>query len=243
VPLPAWRFRIRSFMIGVAIIAGLLALPDGLRVVAALLSPPCLALFMSWRLLVGGHRRLAAVGFWSLATLANVLFTALCIFPGMLSGILCIIWLIVILPTLVGFGHTWAVLATRGEVIPHPSRRLAWMWVIALAVMPGVTAWTVWPFRLQFLIVRSALERVADQVAAGQAVSFPLNVGPFRLTASRVDSQTGGVALLIDPDPSGPCGFVRKKGSLTGPFSCFRPIRGDWWHVGLGGGWCYHEED
>jgi hypothetical protein len=240
VPLPAWRFKIRSFMIAVAILAGLFALPVGLREVAALLLIPCLALFTAWRLLVGGYRRLAAIGFWGLAIPANVLFAALCASPGMISGALFMMWLIVIMPTLAGFGATWVILATRGKLVAHPSRQLAWMTVIALAIMPGVTAWTVWPFRLEFLIARSALERAADQVAAGQAVSFPLSVGPFRLTASRFDSQTGGVALLTDPSPSG---FVRHKISLPGPYGCFDPIRGDWWHVGLGGGWCYHEED
>ncbi len=242
-PLPAWRFTIRSFMIGVAILAGLLALPVGLREVAALLSQPCLALFTAWRLWAGGHRRLAAIGFLSLAIPANVLFAALCVSPGMLSGALFLIWLIIILPFLAGFGAAWAVLATRGEAAPRSFGRLAWIWVILLAVTPGMTAWTVWPFRLEFLTARSALERVADQVAAGQAVSFPQSVGPFRLTASRIDSQTGGVALLIDADRNGPSGLVRHKVSLNGPYDCFRPIRGDWWHVGLGGGWCYHEED
>jgi hypothetical protein len=241
--LPVVRFTIRSLMIVVAILAGLLALPDGLREVAAVLLLPCLALFSAWRLLLGGHRRLAAIGFWSLAILANVLFVAFCAFPGMLSFALFLLWLFVLLPTIAGFGATWAILATRESVVPHPSRQLAWMWVIALAVMPGVTAWTIWPFRLVFLIERSALERVADQIAAGQAVSFPQYAGPFRLVASRIDFQTGGVALLIDPNPGGPSGFVRHQGSHTGPYSCHSPIRGDWWHVGLGDGWCYHEED
>ena len=237
------QFTIRGLMIAVVITAGLLALPGGLREVTAVLSLPLLALFAAWRLLDGGHRRLAAIGFWGLAIPANVLFAACCASPGMLSVALFFLWLFIIMPTLAGFGATWAILETRRGGDPHPLRRSAWKWVIALAVMPGVTAWTVWPFRLKFLIARSALERVADQIEAGQAVSFPQNAGPFRLAASRVDSETGGVALLIDPNPNGPSGFVRHKGSLTGPYSCFRPIRGDWWHVGLGGGWCYHEED
>ncbi len=84
---------------------------------------------------------------------------------------------------------------------------------------------------------------MADQVAAAQAISCPQSVSPFRLASSRFDSETGGVAVLIDPDPNGPSGFVRHTVFLTGPYGCFDPIRGDWWHVGLGGGWCYHEED
>jgi hypothetical protein len=240
---PVWRFTIRSVMIVVAILAGVLALPPGPREVAAVLSVPCLAFFGAWRLWVGGHRRLAAIVFWSLAIAANIVFAAFCASPGMVSVALLVLWLFVVMPSLVAFGATWAELTTGRGGVSDPSRRLAWRWVIALAVMPGMTAWTVWPFRLRFLTVRSALERIADQVEAGQAVSFPQDVGPFRLAGSRVGSRTGGVALLIDPNPNGPSGFVRHKDSLIGPYDCYDPIRGDVWHVGLGGGWCYHEED
>jgi hypothetical protein len=237
------QFTIRSLMIAVMVVAGLLALPEGWGAVAVVLSLPCLALFAAWRLLRGGHRRLAAIAFWGLAVPVNVLFTASCTSPGMLSAGLFFIWLLVILPTLAGFGATWAILSARRAGIPRPSRRSARMWVIALAVLPGVTAWTVWPFHLRFLAARSVLERLADQVEAGQAVAFPRDAGTFRLAASRFDPQTGGVALLIDPNPGGPGGFVRNRDGRTGPFSCFSPIRGDWWHMRLGGGWCYHEED
>jgi hypothetical protein len=237
------QFTIRGLTIAVVNVAGLLALPSGCREVAAVLSLSGLALFVAWRLLRGGHRRLAAVAFWGPAIPVNVLFAALCASAGMHSAALFLIWLFVILPTLAAVGATWAVVATRQEEIPRPQRRWASMWVIALAVMPGVTSGTVWPFHLRFLTARSALERVADQVQAGQVVSFPLDAGPFRLAASRVDPRTGGVALLIDPNPGGPSGFVRHKGSFIAPYSCYGPIRGDWWHVALGGGWCYHEED
>jgi hypothetical protein len=230
-------------MIAIVIVAGVLAVPDELRAIAVVTSLPCLALFTVWHHLLRGRRRLAAIGFWSLAIPANVLYVALCAFPGMLSLALLFLWLIVIMPMLAGFGAEWAVLATRPSGVALHSRPSAWIWVIVLAAMPGLTAWTVWPFRVRFLAARSALERVADQVAAGQAVSFPQSAGPFRLAASRLDAETEGVALLIDANPGGPGGFVRHKGALTGPYDCFRPIRGDWWHVALGGSWCYHEED
>ena len=86
VRLSAGRHTIRSLTIGVAISAGILALPGGFREVAVVLSLPCLALFTAWRLLVGGHRRLAAIGFWSLAIAANGLFAALCV-SGNVVGI------------------------------------------------------------------------------------------------------------------------------------------------------------
>ena len=237
------QFTIRSLMIAVVIVAGLLALPGGWREVAAALSVPGLAIFAARRLFLGGHHRFAAIAFWGLALPVNILFAAFSVHPGLHSMVLLLIWLFIILPTLAGFGTTWAALSKGREVVPHPWRRWAWIWVIAMAVMPGVTAGSDWPFRLKFLTARPALDRLADQLEAGQAVSFPQDAGPFRLAGSRVDSRTGGVALLIDPNPGGPSGFVRHKVYYSGPYGCFGPIRGDWWHVGLGGGWCYHEED
>jgi hypothetical protein len=242
-PLRDVRFTIRGLMIAVAVAAGLLAVPGEWQMIAAVLSIPCLVVFLAWRLFRGGHRRLAAVAFWGLALPFNAVFAALCASPGLHSAGLFWIWLLVILPALAAFGATWAVLETRRGGIPPRSPRWAWMWVIALAVMPGVTSGTIWPFRLRFLVARSGLDRLADQVEAGHAVAFPQDTGPFRLAACRVDPRTGGVALLVDPNPGGPGGFVRHKGSVAGPYNCHSPIRGDWWHVGLGGGWCYHEED
>jgi hypothetical protein len=237
------QFTIQGLMIAVAIVAGLLALPGGWRVAAAALSVPCLAVLAARRLFLGRSHRLAAITFWGLALPVNVLFAALSVLPGMHSFVLLLIWLFVILPTLLAFGTTWAAMSTRREGVPHPSRRWVWSCFIALAVMPGVTAWTTWPFHLTFLTARPALDTLADQIEAGEAVSFPQTVGLFRLVGSRLDSRTGGVALLTDPNPSGPSGFVRHKISYAGPYGCFGPIRGDWWHVSLGGGWCYHEED
>jgi hypothetical protein len=72
-------------MIAVVLVAGLLALPDELRGITAVLSLPCLGLFTAWRLPVGGHQQLAATCFWRLAIPVNVLYVAVCAFPGMLS--------------------------------------------------------------------------------------------------------------------------------------------------------------
>lgn len=241
--LPRIQFTIRRLMVAIAIAAVLIAMPGGLRVFAAAVSLPCLAIYAARRIAMGGHRALAAIAFWGLAIPVNCLYAACCTSPGMFSWGLFLLWIPLIVPTLAGFGATWAALEARRGGGHCPSCRTARALVFALAVMPGVTSWTVWPFRLRFLAARSALDRVADQLGAGRAVPFPRDAGPFRLAASRVDPQSRGVALLIDPDPNGPSGFVRHENPLAGPYGCFRPIRGDWWHLGLGGGWCYHEED
>ncbi len=243
--MPRVRFTLRSMMAAVAAIAGLLALPTWLQQFVAVVSLPCLAIFSACRLVAKRRRRLAAVCFWTLAILANVLFAVISVYPGMISVLLLLAWCVIFLPTLAGFGVAWAVAATPEAAAQQSPRRGAWAWVVALSVMPGITAWTAWPFHLAFLSARASLEQLADQVEAGQAISFPQSLGPFEIVASRIDARTGGIALLTDPNPSGPSGFVRHKGLLIDAyrFNCYAPIRGDWWHVGLGDGWCYHEED
>ena len=102
-----------------------------------------------------------------------------------------------------GFGVVWADLVTRPGAVPQRSNWWAWLGVIALTVLPGLTSFTLWPFQLRFLAARAALERLADQVEAGQSISFPQYAGPFRLVGSKVNTQTWGVALLLDPNPGG----------------------------------------
>ena len=201
--LPVVRFTIRSLMIVVAIMAALLALPDGWREVAAVVSLPCLALFTAWRLLLGGHRRLAAIGFWSLSILANVLFAALCVFPESSRVALFLLWFFILLPTIAGFGATWAILVTRGVVVTRYSRQAVWILVITLAVMPGVTAWSAWPFRLVFLTTaRSTMECLADQGCsrAGHLVSSM--GGPVPVSSFGDRYQDGRHCLMERPDPS-----------------------------------------
>jgi hypothetical protein len=244
---PTLRFTIRGFMIAVLVIAVLLALPGEWRVAVATLSPlllPCLAVVTAQRLLLRGRRRPAGICFWVPAVLVNLLFAVLCIDPGsLLPAVLFLVGVCVVMPTLAGFGVAWAILATRIGVAARRSPAVAWLSVIVLAVMPVATAWTLWPFRLVFLTAKPSMERLANQVASGKAVGSPRWVGPFRVAGSAVDPATGNVALLIDPNPNGPTGFIRDMGGRSVPYDCFRPIRGDWLHVDLGGGWCYHEED
>lgn len=243
-PVPHVQFTIRTLMIAAAIIAGLLALPDEWRVVAAALALPCLALVAARRLLLRGRRQLAGACFWVLAIGVNILFAVSCIAPeGYLLGLLVLVWLSTLLPTLAGFGATWATLATRDVAAARRSPSRIWLSVIALTVMPAATAWTVWPLRVAFLAARPALDRLADRVAAGRAPASPRWAGPFQVLRSAVDPATGNVGLMIDPNPNGPTGFVRHGRRGTGPSDCFAPFRGDVLHVELADGWCYHEED
>jgi hypothetical protein len=232
-------------MIAVVVVAGVLALPPGLRELAAALATGCVTWLVSSRLLSGGRERAAGACFWTLAISANVLFVALCVVPfGLVQMLLLPAWLFFLFPAVGGFGSVWASTRSRGVAGDWRREWGAWAWVISLMLLPAVTVLTVWPLRLVFLATAPALGRLAERVAAGQAVTYPVTVGPFRIAASAVDTASGNVGLMIDPDPNGPTAFVRGKGRPGGgPFRCYRPVRGDVLDIRLGNGWCYHVED
>jgi hypothetical protein len=229
-------------MIAVAVVAGLLGLPGEWGFFVIVLSLACLAWIGPQWLVIRGRRRVAAFGFWILASLTNLLYGAACVAPDRYLLIpLFLGWLIVLAPTIGGLGVAWARLATREGAVPLRSPPATWLTVIALSVMPLVTLWTLWPLRLAFLAARPALERLADRVTAGQTAGFPEWVGPFRLARSAVDPVSGNVGLMIDPISIGRPRLVRVRPGMpqarTGPFGW------DDLCVELGWGWEYREED
>jgi hypothetical protein len=236
------QFTIRSLMIAVVIVAALLTLPEGYGVIAFAFSLPCLGVFAAEWLVFRGRRRLAAIGFWTLAILINLAYAASCVAPDIyLLAPLLFAWLIIVAPTLGAFGGAWSRLATRGGTAPWRSPPAAWVSVIALCLLPLVTLLTFWPLRVGFLAFRPALDRLADQVAAGQVAYLPRWVGPFRVARTAVDPVSGNVGLMIDPNPNGPSGLVRvRPGS---PPDRSGPFRWDDLEVDLGWGWEYREED
>jgi hypothetical protein len=240
---PCIRFRLWQIMIAVMAVALLLALPDGWgMIVLPALAIPFLGTTYALCLVFRKRRRLAMFAFWLPAALSNVLFAALCVSPEVyLLGFAFFVWLIFILPTTAVFGVAWAVLATREGSVWHRFPPGAWLAVVALAVLPLVTLWSFWPLRLAFLTVRPALNRLADQVAAGAGPSFPQWVGPFRVARSAVDPASGNVGLMIDPNPNGPTGLVRVCPGI--PPNRRGPIGWDDLQVDLGWGWEYREED
>lgn len=239
---PRLRFTIRSLMIAVAVVAGLMVLPRAWAVPAVLFSIPSLPLTGTAWLASRGHRCLAAVCFGILAVLANGLYAVLCMTPDMYLDILLVVaWFVIVLPAVGGVGIAWASLSTREGAAPRRWARVAWLAVIGLTAMPLLTFMTDWPLHLAFIIARPALDRLADQVTAGRTVSFPLWAGPFRVAAAAVDPVSGNVGLMIDPNPNGPTGFVRVQSA--NPADLRGPIIGSDLDLELGGGWWYREED
>jgi hypothetical protein len=187
-------------------------------------------------------RRLAALVFWTLAFLINLLYIASCVAPDIyLLGLLFFAWLILLGPAVGGAGAAWARLATRDVGLPRRSVLTAWVSVIGLTLMPLVTVWTFWPLHLAFLMFRPDLDRLADEVAAGATPTFPRWVGPFHVAQAAIDADSGNVGLMIDANPSGPMGLVRVRAG--DPAYLNSPFRGDDLCVDLGRGWEYREED
>jgi len=228
-------------MIGVAVVAGLLAVarsPFGLVVAFGLVY---LALIGVLWWMFRGFRRLSAVCFGVVVALSNTLSAALCIYLLSMGGALLMFlgWFLTF-PIVISTGVAWASAATRGTARPQHSPMLAWPLVLVSALLPLSMLLTFWPFRLAFLASRPAMDRLADRVVARQVVTSPEWVGLFRVVGSAVDPSTGNVGLIIDSDPSGRSGFVRvgvgpsiPAGRCSGPFYDLNfdlQLRDRWWY-------------
>ncbi len=235
------RFTIRRLMIAVAVVAGLLALalsPIGLVAAFGLLY---LALIGVLWWMFRDFGRLSAFCFVGVATLINALSAALCIYLLNLGGVMLMFlgWLSAF-PIVISTGVVWASSAKRRTARPQRSPLLAWPLVLVLSLLPLSMLLTFWPFRLAFLASRPALDRLADRVEGGQAVTSPEWVGLFRVVASAVDPSTGNVGLIMDADPSGRSGFVRVSvgpsipaAHSSGPFYNLNfdlQLRERWWY-------------
>lgn len=229
-------------MVAVAVVAVLFALPGGWGVMGALLLFPFACLFAGQWLVDRGLRRAAASGFCAVALLANFAFAAFCVAPD--SYVLLAVslsWPFIVLPACAGLGVPWAILSSRGTPPRRQASPAPGILVFGMTVLPLLTLATFWPLYLAFLDARPTLERLADQVASGKVVSFPQRAGLFQVVGARVDPGSGNVALIIDPEPSGPNGLVRARSGT--PADMTTPIVGSNLNLYLGSGWWYRDED
>ena len=121
---------------------------------------------------------------------------------------------------------------------------VAWLSVIVLTSLPYSMVLTRWPLHLAFFISRPALDRLADQAAAGRIQSVPVFAGVFLVVDTAVDPTTGNVGFITDPHPNGRTGLVRvniSPGNASGRVS--GPLYGLNGDVPMGGGWRYQSED
>jgi hypothetical protein len=238
------RFKIRSLMIAVLAVAGLLAALRYPVVLLALLPASWLAWAIGlWRS-ARPYRRLSAVVFASVGIITNILAVIASIGTaanGMVFVIVNFVACLFGIPWILGCGAAWCTAATRKDAVPRRSRVLAWTLVLTLSLAPLTALLTNWPFRLAFLASQPALDRLADQAASGVPVTTPEWAGAFVIVASAVDPKTGNVGLITDPNPGGRGGFERygPRGSpgARGAFYNF------WSETQLNEKWRFAEED
>ncbi len=243
-PTHRFRFTIRGFMILIAAMAVPLAVLPGWLIVLSLvgLAPSVVAVLVSLWLVFRERRRLAAICFWGVSILVNVGYLACCLTPRLiLLYMLFVLWVLVLLPAILGPGAAWARLARREGAIRGRSRAAVNACVCVMALFPVATLGTLWPLYLAFYLSRPSLERLADQVAAGQAVTQWRRAGVYSIAESDLDPGSGNVGLFVDPNPSGPSGFLRIRSGLP-PYYPGRPFATDM-NVELPGGWEYRVED
>jgi hypothetical protein len=240
--LPRVRFTIRHLMLAVAVVASSLFLLRTLGgpLFAFVLAALMLA-FASW---LPARARLKRPALWFAisAIVTNGGVAVLCVYfrnmVGMLGMALGSFYGISVV---LGLGVTWAAEATRRDANPRRSPLVAWASVLALSIAPLTMTVTSWPFRLAFLISRPALDRLANQVAAGKALRRAEWAGLYLVFDTDLDARSGNIGLIIRQDPSGRSGFVR-LGPGTPP-NHYGPLFNLDIDEHIGGRWQFQEED
>jgi hypothetical protein len=236
VPDTRVRFTIRSLMAFVALACVILSQRSDTAVILTVCALPGLALCSARWLWLRGRRQGAAVCFLTLAISTNAFYAACCVIPShLLRVVLCVAWMFLVIPTLVGFGVVWAALAPSESRHSSNSPAVAWLCVILLTTIPLLTLWTLWPLRFAFAFAKPSIELLADQTAVGGAISFPCSVGLLRVVGSSVDPATGNVRITLMSDHNGRYGFLRlgagvsREQALTVGSQC-EHLGARWWY-------------
>ena len=168
------RLTIRSLMISIAVLAGLLAMHPALALIVIVLFVPYVSWIGARWLLRREYHSMVACEFWIAATTINVSVAVYCVAPSpeVLRVIFIGLWLTGV-PTIASLGTVWISSLTRTEADTSRMRETLYITVIVLALMPSLTIVTLWPLHLAFLASRRRMESVARQVAAGLPVPFP----------------------------------------------------------------------
>ncbi|HWH69951.1 MAG TPA: hypothetical protein VNT26_11225 [Candidatus Sulfotelmatobacter sp.] len=97
---------------------------------------------------------------------------------------------------------------------------------------------TGWPMRWSFAASTPALDRLAEQVAAGQTPSLPTRAGAYLIRAVETRPVSGGVAICLwsYPPENHHIGFVRSPAGVT-------PQVNPWTHRQLSPRWHHFAAD
>lgn len=109
---------------------------------------------------------------------------------------------------------------------------------VAIPVALGLilsAAITSWPLRLEFVLVRPALNALAVRVRHKDRIALPVRIGLLRIREVGV-SRSGVVCLWTDSNPDGKTGFVQTTREGAGEFNL-------WSSVAVGSDWQFISED
>jgi len=107
-------------------------------------------------------------------------------------------------------------------------------WVLLLWSM----LFTSWPMKLSFAASTPALERLAEQIAAGQTPALPTRAGAYLIRAVETRPVSGGLAICLwtaSPERHH-VGFVQSPAGVT-------PEVNPWTHRQLSPRWHYFAAD
>jgi hypothetical protein len=169
---------------------------------------------------------------WLLAGWVTVIFLA-CFFAKLMSAMLISVFgAPFALGTIAVAGTAWAFGKTG-------CRR--WWQMAILLVLPAAAAtilFTNWPMKLSFVASNRALDRLADQVAAGQVPPLPTRAGAYTIKAIESRPVDGGLAVCLWTMPLNHqhVGFVRSPVGVKPPFN-------RWTHSQMNARWHHFGED
>jgi hypothetical protein len=239
----AIQVRIRSLMVGIGALAAVITVNRqlGWEFVFVLIIGFVMAVATARSLM--GRRGVSRWCFISGVTSANSIGLLIIIFyRNVYSYIILFILLLLLVPTSIGSGVAWASMTTALTTTNRRSAVFAWALVFALGLMPLSMPYKSWPLRAAFFISMSAMNRLADRVAARQHIGAPVRTGLFMVVDTTEDSSTGNVALVLDHDPTGRTAFVR-IGSLSRPERRLGPLYNLIAEEYMCGRWWYQQED
>jgi hypothetical protein len=93
-----------------------------------------------------------------------------------------------------------------------PRRWYRMVLLLASPLLVATVLFTNWPMRLSFAVSQPALDRFADQVAAGHTSTLPKRVGPYTILAVQTEPVKGAQAICLwtTSPKRGHIGFVRR---------------------------------
>jgi len=214
------RWGIRDLMIAVAVAGGLFALLRNRRPLVIPLFLPCslwvvgVPFLLAWAFT--HFRRTAAMAMIGCLAL-SITYIILCDIhiTKTPTFFLVAITLFFSAPPCLGFAIAYEFGARRLDPNPRPGPKLAAISMLLVILLPIILFPGNVPLRIAFFVSRPALDRLADRVASGENVSFPVWAGVFRIVEARTTTNKNTVGLIVVASPGSSSGLIRGNEPYT----------------------------